>query len=86
MVKTGSKRALRGSGGVGILVRSKWATTTLDSSFEGILWIKFEDNLSKCVCVCYLPPSTSSRVDNSEEFFGNPNYPLQGDMTFLHLW
>ena len=38
---------------------------------EGILWVKLTDKLSSknlCVCVCYLPPSLSSRGDSSEEF------------------
>ena len=65
-------RGIRRSGVLWILVRFKWATTfnitTLESPFEGVLWITFEGKLSKyafCVCVCYLLPSTSGNYVNS---------------------
>ena len=45
----------------------------LDSFYEGILWVKFQchDDANMCslVCICYLPPSTSSRGDSSKELF-----------------
>ena len=46
----------------------------LDTTYEGILWVKFESK-HDCgkwpilMCVCVLPPSSSSRGDTSEEFF-----------------
>ena len=70
-----SQRAIRGSGGVGILVKSSllqdYNASTLDSQMEGILWLKLTDKLTSqnlCLCVCYLPPSSSSRGDRGEEF------------------
>ena len=38
---------------------------------EGILWLKLTDKLTSqnlCLCVCYLPPSSSSSGDCAEEF------------------
>ena len=73
-----SKRAIRGSGGVGVLVKwqlyNMFDISILDSSFEGILWIKFQSkditaSNAFSLCVCYLPPANSSRGDISEEFF-----------------
>ena len=43
-----------------------------DSSFEGILWLQLTNKQTQyklCVCVCYLPPSNSSRGDISHDFF-----------------
>jgi len=58
------------------LVNSKllldYDVSVLDSQMEGILWLKLMDKFScqsLCVCVCYLPPASSSRGDCSEEFF-----------------
>ena len=65
-----SKRMNRGSGGVGILISNSLSAmfdiSVMDSSVEGILWLKIVDSAKPssvivCVCVCYLPPSTSSR-------------------------
>ncbi len=71
-----SKSAVRGSGGVGILVSvgiaNQFKVTVLDQHFEGILWLSFEDrstNVSFNLAVCYLPPQGSSRGDCSQEFF-----------------
>ena len=70
-----SKRANRGSGGVGILIRNSLSDiSVMDSSVEGILWLKIVESAKPscvilCVCVCYLPPSTSSRGDSSDHFF-----------------
>ena len=70
-----SKRAIRGSGGVGVLIKwqlyNMFDISILDSSFEGILWIKFQSKESSnafSLCVCYLPPGNSSRGDISQEF------------------
>ena len=44
----------------------------LDSSFEGILWLKMTNhlsNLSIYPCVCYLPPENSSRQADVHAFF-----------------
>ena len=50
----------------------EYDVSVLDSQMEGILWLKLMDKFScqsLCVCVCYLPPASSSRGDCSEEFF-----------------
>ena len=46
----------------------------LETTYEGILWVKFESKHDRykssiLMCVCYLPPSASSRGDTSKEFF-----------------
>ena len=73
-----SKRAIRGSGGVGLLVKDtvfhKFTVSVLDNKSEGILWALLLDQASQhsiSLCVCYLPPSNSSRGDMSLEFFSN---------------
>ena len=56
-------------------VYNKFKVNVVDTSYEGILWVKFEcrENppVTFLVCVCYLPPSRSSRGDTSQEFFEN---------------
>ena len=71
-----TKRACRGSGGVGILIGSKvlelFDVAVISEKFEGILWIQLIHKLSKTsigICACYLPPIGSSRGDQSLEFF-----------------
>ena len=74
-----AKKAVRGSGGVGMLVKhnvyNKFKVNVVDTSYEGILWVKFEHRenppVTLLVCVCYLPPSRSSRGDTSLEVFEN---------------
>jgi hypothetical protein len=64
-----------GSGGVGMFVRqsflAKYKATVIDDSTEDVLWVKFSDGRSEdiCVCVCYLPPSNSTRANDAEQFF-----------------
>ena len=74
--KTISRRAVRGSGGVGILVHKSilhhFTVQVLDDSFKDILWVQIMDNNGSCVtciCVCYLPPANSSQEDRSTKFF-----------------
>ena len=72
-----AKNEVRGSGGVGLLVKErlydKFNINVWDSSYEGILWVRFEQQENSqvifLICVCYLPPSSSSRGDTSQEFF-----------------
>ena len=72
-----AKNAVRGSGGVGLLVKErlydKFNINVWDSSYEGILWVRFKQQQNSqvvfLICVCYLPPSSSSRGDTSQEFF-----------------
>ena len=75
--KTISRRAIRGSGGVGILVKESlfdsFSIDVVDKKYEDILWIACtqignpENTLY--VCVCYLPPVGSSRGDKLQEVF-----------------
>ena len=71
-----AKRACRGSGGVGILIKRStlehFDVAVISDKFEGILWVQLIHRLSKRsigVCVCYLPPIGSSKGDQSAEFF-----------------
>ena len=71
------RTAIRGSGGVGILVKRTIAQhsriTILDSTCEGILWMrlqcKYNTDLTLLLCTCYLPPERSSRGDNAQAFY-----------------
>lgn len=53
----------------------KFNISVIDSSFEGIFWVKFEHHDTPqstfLLCVCYLPPGSSSRGDSSQDFFEN---------------
>ena len=43
---------------------------TLDDIYNDILWVKFwNSNCSFCVCVCYVPPDGSTRLNDAEEFY-----------------
>ena len=72
-----SKRAVRGSGGVGVLVKEsrfdRFSVDIVDKNHEDILWIACtqKSNPEKIVfiCVCYLPPAASSRRDKSHDVF-----------------
>lgn len=71
-----AKRACRGSGGVGILVKleilESFDVAVISDKLEGILWIELIHKGSRRtfgICSCYLPPSGSSRGDQSVEFF-----------------
>ena len=71
-----AKRAWRGSGGVGILIRvgvlDKFDVAIISDKIEGILWIELINKNSRQgigICSCYLPPTGSSRGDQSVEFF-----------------
>ena len=74
--KSISKRALWGSGGVGILIRNsvlkQYNVASISDKHDGILWLQFINRTTKKqfgICVCYLPPAGSSRGDQSQEFF-----------------
>lgn len=71
-----SKRACRGSGGVGILISlnllKHFNIAVISDKFEGILWVQLVHKYNKYslgICACYLPPAGSSRGDYSQEFF-----------------
>ena len=70
-----AKRALRESGGVGILIRvgvlDKFDVAVISDKIEGILWVArtIEVINKNCrqgigICSCYLPPIGSSRGDH----------------------
>ena len=69
-------RAKKGSGGVGCFVRNSitqiYNVSIIDEIFEGILWLKFcprtNDKPFYC-CICYLPPSDSTRNIDPGEFY-----------------
>ena len=72
-----SKRAVRGSGGVGVLVKEsmfdRFSIDVVDKRHEDILWlactqINNPDN-TIFIGVCYLPPAASSRGDKSHDVF-----------------
>ena len=54
-------------------VYNKFKVNVVDTSYEGIMWVKFEHHENPQVtfltCVCYLPPNSTSRGDSSLEFF-----------------
>ena len=71
-----SSRAVRGSGGVGVLIKksvlSMYVVEVIDKSVDGILWILLKPRWAGeelGICVCYFPPESSSRGDASQEFF-----------------
>ena len=69
-----SRRAVRGSGGVGVMVKNSfcenWLIEIVDVTLEDVIWVKFQHEESDCVvfvAVCYIPPVGSSRdVDVAE--------------------
>ncbi len=74
--KSISKRALRVSGGVGVLVKQslldQYTVVTLSDEYDGILWLKLlnrQNGRQVGICICYFPPIGSSRGNKSPEFF-----------------
>jgi hypothetical protein len=70
------QNAKRGSGGVGILSKQRllkyFNVTVLDNTKEDILWVNLaskDGGYSVCLCVCYLPPKTSSYKVEGDIFF-----------------
>ena len=70
--------ARTGSGGVGFFIKesicSAFNIEILDSSFNGILWLKVTNHLSNFsiyACVCYLPPENYFRQADVHAFFDN---------------
>jgi len=72
-------RALRGSGGVGFLIKNSilinYIIKVVDDSVEDILWLEIKCKNDPTnylhVCSCYLPPENSTRGCKAEEFFDN---------------
>ena len=74
--KSISKRASRGSGAVGILIKDsvlkQYSVASISDKHDGILWLQFINrttNKQFGICVCYLLPAGSSRRDQPQEFF-----------------
>ena len=70
-----AKRAVRGSGGIGMLIKDtlihNYQVAEIEEKYEGILWLQLKhksNNTLIGICVCYLPPATLSRGDYSQEF------------------
>ena len=68
------KKAVCGSGGVGVLVKESllrsWSCEVLDNEVEDILWVKLSSVVSELVlllAVCYIPPISSGREVCNEE-------------------
>ena len=70
-------RALRGSGGVGFLIKDtlliEYRVKVVDGSVDDTLWLqlinKTDETNSFHVCSCYLPPEQSARGNKAEEVF-----------------
>ena len=70
--------AIRGSGGVGVLIKSSLFTVfnvkVIDKSLDGVLVLKLsliESEFSVTLFCCYLPPETSVRGRDSMSFFAH---------------
>ena len=69
------KKAIQGSGGVGVLIREEvpkeYAVEVLESEVDDVLRVRLsnekEEEGSLVLAVCYLPPETSSRGMGGEE-------------------
>ena len=68
------KNAVRGPGGVGILVEDEvlkhCSVGILDTSVEDVLWVQFSwgsEEQALVLAVCYVPPVSSSRGNSAEE-------------------
>ena len=71
-----SRKAVRGSGGVGLLVKKlilrDWSVEVVDMRLEDVMWVKLERKETSqaiFVAVCYFPPAGSSRYIDIEERF-----------------
>ena len=71
-----NRKAVRGSGGVGMLVKSSWCQLwsgeIVNVETEDIMWMKFVNKQTMevlFVAVCYIPPEGSSRDVDAEERF-----------------
>ena len=63
-----SRKAVRGSGGVGLLVKKlilrDWSVEVVDMRLEDVMWVKLErkeTSQAVFVAVCYFPPAGSSQ-------------------------
>ena len=70
------KKAVRGSGGVGVLIREEvlksYQVEILDTDVEDVLWVKLsqeEEEQVLVLAVCYIPPEASSRGKSTERLY-----------------
>ena len=70
-----NKKARRGSGGVGVLIRddilNEHTVEVIDSEVEDVMWVKMcstqDDGEGLLLAVCYVPPESSSSGKSAEE-------------------
>ena len=66
---------MRGSGGVGVLIREEvlhYQVEILEAEIEDMLWVKLnqgEEEEGLVLAVCYVPPESSNRGTSLEEYF-----------------
>ena len=70
------RKAVRGSGGVGLLIKEEvlesYTIEILESDVEDILWVRIrqveeEEDEALVLAVCYIPPESSSRGVSAED-------------------
>ena len=71
-----SRKAVSGSGGVGVLVKNvilqDWSKMVVDVQLENVMWVKLVHKVTShaiFIAVCYFPPASSSRDVDIEERF-----------------
>ena len=70
-----NKKARRGSGGVGVLIRDdilyRYTVEVIDSDVEVVMWVKMcstqNEEAGLLIAVCYIPPEASSSGRNAKE-------------------
>ena len=70
-----NKKAKRGSGGVGVLIRDdilyRYTVEVIDSDVEDVMWVKMsstqDEKTRLMIAVCYIPPEASSSGRDAEE-------------------
>ena len=86
------KRAKRGSGGVGFLIKDSVFDTfdvfDLNKECDGIYWIKLMSKFSDvifCLCVCYFPPENSAHIIDPNLAYANLIHQGQYVLTIVNL-
>ena len=69
-----SRKAVRDSGGVGVLAKNvilrDWSVKVVDAELEHVMWVKLEHKeTSNLIAVCFFPQASSSRDIDIEEHF-----------------
>ena len=83
----------KGSGGVGFLVKDsvmdQYNVEVLDDNTEGILWLKCSSKFNGydfCCCVCYVPPSDSTRAIDLNGFYDSLMCQAKLHLISVHRW